>query len=121
MQKLEQLFKMTPEEYITWLTDTFWQPIPETFDNSEEWAQAGELLCILTNNYGYLLNVYGYMQLKVRQCKREKNKNMTEDFIDKRDLTDNMIKILKQQYATLSRMVTIRQCNLDELHMSDSR
>lgn len=52
---------------------------------------------------------------------RKGDKKLKEDIIDKNTLIDEVGKGLKQQYQTLSRMITVRYMNLEESKMSDSR
>ena len=59
--------------------------------------------------------VLSYAKVNARLAKREGNKQKYEDAVDKKEIIQNMTDSIKQQYAALSRAVTIRIENNQEL------
>lgn len=104
------------------LTKEFSYELPEFLDNPEDLRKAGVLLGELCSAYSYLVQLASFGKLLVRELKRKKApKDEIDNAIDKRDIINNLSDIIKLQYNTVSRMVSIKQQINYELKMSDGR
>lgn len=104
------------------LTKEFSYELPEFLDNPEDLRKAGVLLGELCSAYSYLVQLASFGKLLVRELKRKKApKDEIDNAIDKRDIINNLSEIIKLQYNTVSRMVSIKQQINYELKMSDGR
>ena len=118
----KEIYEMEPFEMTEKLTDSFSYDLPEFLDTPEDLRNAGRLLGELCAAYSYLIQLASYGKLLVRDLKRTKTDKATIDnAIDRRDVINNMAEIIKLQYNTVSRMVSIKQQINYELKMSDSR
>ena len=86
----------------------------------EEMKKVNTQLSRLANSYSFVMQLLTYTKIQVRQEKRKgkENKENYEDMIDRRDTLQNTADILKMQYQTLSRMITVKKEINDELRMS---
>lgn len=128
----QQIIDMNVDDFINYIVNTYLEPVPERLETIEEMSTAGMLLAKYANSYTYLVALYAYLKAAARRAKRAQieakhtedelaAKEIYEDLNDKANLTIEFYKAIKQQYAALSRMITVRSDNLDELHMSDSK
>ena len=118
----KEIYEMEPFEMTEKLTDSFSYDLPEFLDTPEDLRNAGRLLGELCAAYSYLIQLASYGKLLVRDLKRTKTDKATIDnAIDRRDVINNLAEIIKLQYNTVSRMVSIKQQINYELKMSDSR
>ena len=103
------LLNMTPIDLAIWLEKEYASTLPSNIDSMEEMKKVNTQLSRLT-----------YTKIQVRQEKRKgkENKENYEDMIDRRDTLQNTADILKMQYQTLSRMITVKKEINDELRMS---
>lgn len=79
--------------------------------------QASVILIQLSTYYAYLCTLLSYAKINARMAKRTGNKAAYEDAVDKKEIIQNMTDSIKQQYAALSRAVTIRIENNQELKL----
>lgn len=117
----EQLFEISPEELFEYLTDTFGEEVPTQLISIEDMQKAGELLGRLTNQYSYLVNISSLAKIKKRNVKRYGSKEQYEDAVDREEIINNMVEIVKHQYQSVSRCVTIKMANDNELRMTEFR
>ena len=118
----KEIYEMEPFEMTEKLTDSFSYDLPEFLDTPDDLRNAGRLLGELCAAYSYLIQLASYGKLLVRDLKRTKTDKATIDnAIDRRDVINNLAEIIKLQYNTVSRMVSIKQQINYELKMSDSR
>lgn len=117
----EEVFKKKPKELLEWLTDNFYIPIPDAVLSIEDMDKAAEFLLRTSANYQYLNALLSYAKLATREAKREKRKEEYEDMVDKKEIISNVVDAIKQSYAAVSRAVTIRIENNEELRMSEKR
>lgn len=118
---LEQLVAMTPMDFTKWAIEEFHMEIPTSIHTIDDANMVGELLAMSSNKYFYLCELQGQLKILSREAGRQGNKVLKEDIIDKQNLVDEIGKATKQQYQTLSRMITVRYNNLEELKMTDGR
>ena len=114
------LLNMTPIDLAIWLEKEYASTLPSNIDSMEEMKKVNTQLSKLANSYSFVMQLLTYTKIQVRQEKRkgkEKKENY-EDMIDRRDTLQNTADILKMQYQTLSRMITVKKEINDELRMS---
>lgn len=116
----QQILNKTPEDLLEYLGSEFGVKLPESVNTIEDMENASMLMIKLTGNYSYLSSLLSCAKYSVRQLKREGNKLEAEDMIDKRDMIEGFVNAVKQQYAAISRAVTIHIENNRELQMNAS-
>lgn len=121
MYTIENLLAMSPMDFMKWAIQEFHIEIPTSIQSIDDAEIVGELLAKSSNKYLYLCELQGQFKILSRDAGRRGDKQLKEDIIDKNTLIDEIGKGVKQQYATLSRMITVRYNNLEELKMSDGR
>ena len=114
------LLNMTPIDLAIWLEKEYASTLPSNIDSMEEMKKVNTQLSRLANSYSFVMQLLTYTKIQVRQEKRKgkENKENYEDMIDRRDTLQNTADILKMQYQTLSRMLTVKKGSNDELRMS---
>ena len=114
------LLNMTPINLAIWLEKEYASTLPSNIDSMEEMKKVNTQLSKLANSYSFVMQLLTYTKIQVRQEKRKgkENKENYEDMIDRRDTLQNTADILKMQYQTLSRMITVKKEINDELRMS---
>lgn len=114
------LLNMTPIDLAVWLEKEYASTLPSNIDSMEEMKKVNTQLSRLANSYSFVMQLLTYTKIQVRQEKRKgkENKENYEDMIDRRDTLQNTADILKMQYQTLSRMITVKKEINDELRMS---
>ena len=114
------LLNMTPIDLAIWLEKEYASTLPSNIDSMEEMKKVNTQLSRLANSYSFVMQLLTYTKIQVRQEKRKgkENKENYEDMIDRRDTLQNTADILKMQYQTLSRMITVKKEINDELRMS---
>lgn len=114
------LLNMTPIDLAIWLEKEYASTLPSNIDSMEEMKKVNTQLSKLANSYSFVMQLLTYTKIQVRQEKRKgkENKENYEDMIDRRDTLQNTADILKMQYQTLSRMITVKKEINDELRMS---
>lgn len=118
---IDKLLDMEPMDFMKWAIKEFHLEIPTNIEDIDDASLVGELLAKSSNQYSYLCELQGMFKILARDAGRKGDKKLKEDIIDKNTLIDEVGKGLKQQYQTLSRMITVRYMNLEESKMSDSR
>ena len=114
----ENLLRKTPRELLSWLTDNFQFETMQTVNSVEDMQTAGELLLHLANAYSYLCCMLSFAKILTREYKRTGTKTEYEDMVDKKEIVSNMVDSIKQQYQAISRAVTIKIENNNELRMT---
>lgn len=90
----------------------------ETIECSEDLVNAGKIIGKITGYYSFLMAAYMEAKLNVRLAKQEKlSKETIAARIDKRDILKDYSDILKMQYTSISRMITIKKQVDEELKM----
>ena len=112
------ILNMEPEKLLDWLNNEFTVQIPEEILSIEDMNEAARILLQLSNSYSYLCTLSSYAKIAARQAKRYGEKMDYEDAVDRKKIIQNMTDCIKQQYAAVSRSVTIRIENNQELRMT---
>lgn len=120
MPTYAEILGMEPKELVMWLSNTFYVNLPLKILTAEEMYNASELLIILTNQYSYLNELLSYAKIVTREVKRDCDKETYEDMVDRKNAIENKLSIVKQQYNSLSRLVTIKIETNKELMMDRS-
>ncbi len=113
-----KLLRMDPAELLNWLTKEFSVQIPGEILTAEDMDNAAKTLLQLSNAYSYLCTLLSYAKIETRQQKRYGEKEDYEDMVDRKEIIQNMVDCIKQNYAAVSRSVTIRIENNQELRMN---
>lgn len=119
--KMSEIQEIPAEKFVNWIAENFYKPVPSSVDTYEDAVAASKLLAFYANGYAYLCQVHSCLKITARTDKRLGHKERAEDYADKRDIAEEMSKVIKQCYQAVSRMLTVRQNNLDELNMSENR
>lgn len=112
------ILKMNTKQLLEWLINNFLIEIPTEIISIEDMQVASKLLMKLSNNYSYLCALSSYAKLATREAKRSGNKTEHENMVDRKEIIQNMTDCIKQQYAAVSRAVTIHIENNAELRMN---
>ncbi len=115
------ILNMEPVELVKWLHDNFSTTIPLKIESAEEMDAAAQLMLVLTGYKSYLLELLSYTKCITRMVKRDQTKMDYEDMVDRKEAIQNMVDDLDQQYKAVSRAVTIRIENNQELKMGEFR
>lgn len=113
-----EYLELTPSELLEVLIDNFIYDIPNEITTAEDYAIVSQMLSETSNQYSFLIQLSCTAKLNKRIASREKNKAFKEDYIDKEAIIEKVISAVKLRYATLSRMVTIKQEHNRELNMN---
>ena len=112
------IFQMDPSNLLTWLLENFSVELPEEIQSTADMENAAKLLLQLSNHYSYLCALASTAKIATRNAKRYDSKEEYEDMVDRKEIIQNMVDVVKQQYAGVSRAVTIRMENNVELRMT---
>lgn len=125
MDSFNSVLSKEPLELVSWLSDFFDEPIPESINSLDELDRVGQMLSSITNNMSYLLSLDMTAKIYVRRLKRAVDKNNPktkddyEDMVDRQYVIGRALDILKQKYSAVSRMITTKQEMNRELSMSE--
>lgn len=114
----DTILQKDPLSLLNWLIENFMIEIPNVITTMEDMENASRLLLLTTSNYSYLCALLSYSKALSRRLKREGNKELYEDMIDKREAIQNITDAVKQSYSAISRAVTIHIENNQELKMN---
>lgn len=112
------ILNMSPTQLFEWITKEFIIQIPAQIHSIEDMDYAATTLLKLSSHYSYLNSLLSYAKIRTRECKRSGDRIEYEDMVDKKEIIQNMTDSVKQQYAAVSRSVTIRIENNQELRMN---
>lgn len=115
----EELMSMDTESFFEWITYNFNTDMIDAVETEDDMRQASKMISRAIGNYSYLSSLLAYLKIKVRQEKRNKNKEIYEDLIDKREVVQEMVDATKMLYNGISRMVTIKIEIDKEMNMTD--
>lgn len=114
------ILNMDPVEMVSWLSNEFLVAVPEEIVTVDDMTRAAKLLLRLSSSYSYLCVLHTHAKITTRELKRGGNRAAYEDMIDRRDAIGCITEAVKQQYAAISRSVTIKIENNKELQMNAS-
>ena len=117
--RMNKLINMDNTDFFEYLIKEFSVNIPVHIETIEEAEEAAKVMLICARNYQYLNTLIMFLRREVHEAARLGNKEEKTILMDKRDAVNDMISSLKLSYQAISRAITVRQGNLEELHMSD--
>lgn len=111
--------KMKPDELSNVLFDTFYREIPTSFETSEDLNKIGELMAESVNQYSYLTNLLNQAENQWRFLQYDKKNHAKEfyDELDRKTVINRTLDMVKLRQKTLSRLITIKQINNQEISM----
>ena len=118
MPDYETILNMNPLELIRYLHEEFNVELPTRLISTEDMEQASELLLRFAAQYAYLAELLSYAKVAVRVAKREYPKEEWENMVDRKEAIERRLDIVKQQYAAISRAVTVKTDVNREMSMS---
>lgn len=114
----DNVLSFEPSELLLWLRENCSHEIPEKINTAQDLIEAGELISKLTSTYSYIMSLFLYAKIAVRDAKKNKlSKEEINDCIDRRDILDSFANTVKLQYTAVSRMITVKKQVDDELKM----
>lgn len=117
----QEILNLDGEDLMNFLLNEFYEVVPENFETIDDTKEASRLMSKFSNSYFYLMSLLSYAKIYSRRAKREQNKTLAEDFVDKKDIINNVACAIKLQYQAVSRAITIRSETHAEMNMSESR
>lgn len=122
MNDYRTVLDKSPQELLDWITKEFIESVemPVQIIDSDGMNNASEQLLKLSSYYSYLATLLSEAKLNTRLTKRSSDKKAYEDAVDKKEIVQNAADAVKMMYAGVSRAVTIRTENLQELRMNAS-
>lgn len=117
MPTYEDIFAMNPQDLVTWLHEEFYVELPSKIENTDDMANASELMLQLTGQYSYLAELLSYAKIAVRKAKRALPKEEWEDMVDRKEAIERRLDIAKQEYTAVSRAITVKTEANKELMM----
>lgn len=117
---MNAILNMEPVMLLKWLSNEFSVDIPKEIVSVEDMDRAAKTLLQLSTQYSYLQTLLSYAKVATREAKRTGDKQYYEDMVDRKEIIQNKVDSIKQNYAAVSRSVTIRIENNQELRMTAS-
>ncbi len=116
-----ELLNMEPFSLLEFLTNNYVYEVDTIAETSEDMQVVASIMANTYNEYSFLSQLLSLAKVQCRLLKRKGKdyKKEYEDTIDKRDIIDNILKVVKLRYQTLSRLITIKQEVNKELSMSE--
>ena len=114
----EKIMKMELHELLKWLEQNFFIQVPAMIDTVDDMDKAAKDMLRLSANMQYLYALLSYAKISVRESKRSGNKAEYEDMIDRKEVISNIVEAVKHNYNAISRAVTIKIENNQELRMN---
>lgn len=97
------------------LRKAYSRPIPQGFDTVDDLRSAMELMARAKNEYAYLNSMHAGLEVLT---KIEKDSEMKQELMMRRDLYDRFAREVKFRYEALSRMLSAKQSMNRELDMT---
>ena len=117
---LEWALRTDPMELAQVLLRQFQVEIPPYIETADELNEAQSVISRSVSNYAFLDSMAQLIKMTKRVRKREgADKKEIEDLLSKEVIFSRLADQCKTAYQATSRLVTVRQLVLEELHMSD--
>ena len=113
----QKILAKDPIELADWILREFYEDLPKEVITTQDMENASKMLLRLSSAYSYLSALLSYAKILARQAKRSGEKETYEDMVDRKEIIQNALDGVKQQYSALSRAVTIKIENNSELRM----
>lgn len=120
LQNIHTAAQASPEELSQALIERYSMLIPEQISNIDDIGNIGTLLGKLANEKTFLYSLFCYLKVIARteKNKGKENRQVAEEMAMRRDAAEIMLDAVKGQYDAVSRMLTARKMELDEMRMS---
>ena len=120
LQNIHTAAQASPEELSQALIERYSMLIPEQISNIDDIGNIGTLLGKLANEKTFLYSLFCYLKVVARteKNKGKENRQVAEEMAMRRDAAEIMLDAVKGQYDAVSRMLTARKRELDEMRMS---
>lgn len=123
--RYEELLEMEPDKLLLFLAEQFYETLPESICTIEDMENASKMMLRLSSSFSFLTQLLAMAKIKTRIAKREQGlsedgKIKYEDMVDRKEVIINIVEGIKNQYAAISRAVTIHIENNQELKMNSS-
>lgn len=117
---LEWALRTDPMEMTEELLRRFRIEVPPYLETADELNAAQSIISRSVSNYAFLDSMAQMIKMTKRARKREgAEKKEIEDLLSKEEIFTRLADQCKTAYQATSRLVTVRQLVLEELHMSD--
>ncbi len=117
----KELFSMNNIEFLKWIKSTFPVEIPGRIETMADMEKAATLMLKISAEYETVSEMSSWAKVYCREVKRSCDKEIYEDMVDKKDAIDNKLSALKQAYNGISRAVSVKIENNQELRMTGCR
>lgn len=101
----ESIMSKDTTELLKWLIANFTVEMPSKADEVQ--GTAPQMLLKLTAYHSYLTTLLSFARIKVRHAKRNLPKPEYEDMVDKKEIIQNFIDRVKQEYTCISREMSL--------------
>lgn len=116
---MERILETDPLELAKILFERFGASVPSKIETADELNEAQYVMSRSASNYAYLDSMAQMLKIIKRSRKREgAEKKEIEDLLSKEETFARLADQCKTAYQVTSRLITVRQLVLDELHMS---
>ncbi len=122
----KDIFQMNNYDFLKWIKETFTISVPSAVTTAAEMEIAAEQMLRLSAEYEYITEMASYAKVYCRELKRLADNDDTydevyEDMVDKKDIIENKSKAIKQAYSGISRAVSVKIENNQELKLTGGR
>ena len=124
-----EIFELDNFKFLRWLKEQFPIEMPSAVTSADEMESASKQMLLLSSEYSYISEISSYAKVYCRELKRLADNDKEspelrmyyEDMVDKREAIDNKMNAIKQAYNGISRAVSVRIENNQELRMTGAR
>lgn len=111
------MMELPPVQLFAFLRDNFAPSDIDEIASVEDMQHASKELLRLSSAYSYLNELSAYSKICVREARRNLSRTQFEDMCDRKAVVEDFTKSIQQQYAAVSRAVTIYIESMKELKM----
>lgn len=113
--KPANLFSLSPEEVAAFLRHSFSVALPDRLDTKEEKRAAAGAMNELTAWYCYFKEMETAARILKRQAKKDRKE--ADRLLSIEELFEAYKKICEQSYGCLTRQMTLKRLEMDEMKM----
>lgn len=106
-----------PKDLADYLLANYTVEIPVSAETPDDLKRIGNLLGTLSNSYSFVMSLLMYAKVNIRECRRQGEKVLVDDAIDRKNVLEDFVSILKMQYSAVSRLISARQQAAEEMKM----
>ena len=118
IKTIDDILNVSPKELARiYGTDGEATKMPVFYDGSINLELLSDFMFKIVNEYSFLMSVLSVLKVEIRQARRDREKDLTDDLVDKQSIVSNACEILKTQQKTISRLITIEQMKREEVKM----